>query len=210
MGTTILLADDHVLVRQGFRALLEKHGYTVAAEASDGLEAVRYVQRQSIQIAILDFTMPLMNGIEAAREIGSISPSTKVILLTMHTEDQYVIEALRSGVTGYVLKSRAADGLLTAIREAMQGNFYLSPGISRSVVDVFRGKSNMPEDPLSSRERQVLQLIAEGKSTREVAELLHISVKTVESHRAHIMEKLNIKDLPSLVRYAIRRGLITP
>ncbi len=206
----ILLADDHVIVRQGLKSLLEKEGLRIIAEASDGREAVRLAAEQKPDVAVLDLSMPLLNGVDAGREILQSLPRTRVILLTMHSEDRYVLEALRAGVTGYVLKSRAAAGLIEAINEVMKGNIYLSPGVSRAVVTAFLGKSELPTDPLTPRERQVLQLIAEGKATKEVAAVLGLSVKTAESHRARIMEKLGIHDTAGLVRYAIRQGLIQP
>lgn len=206
----ILLADDHVIVRQGLRALLEKENFTVVGEASDGREAVRIAADTRPDVCVLDLSMPMLNGVDAAREILQMAPRGKVVLLTMHGEDRYVLEALRAGVTGYVLKSRAAAGLTEAIHEVSRGNIYLSPGVSRAVVAAYLGKVEMPRDPLTARERQVLQLIAEGKATKEVAAVLGLSVKTAESHRARIMEKLDIHDTAGLVRYAIRQGLIEP
>jgi len=159
-------------------------------------------------VAILDISMPLLNGINAARELKKTSANAKVILLTKHDEDHYVIEALRAGVGGYVLKSQVANDLVHAIQEVCRGSVYLSPGISRAVVGAYLSETNVPADPLSARERQVLQLVGEGKSTKEIARHLGVSVKTIESHRARVMRKLNIHETASLVRYAIRRGLI--
>lgn len=210
MRLRILLADDHQIVRQGLKALLEREGFDVAAEASDGLEAVRLARDLQPDVAVLDIGMPLLNGIDAARQVLQASPRTKAILLTMHAEDQYVLEALRAGVTGYVLKTKAAGDLVQAIREVAGGAIYLSPGVSRAVVQAYRAKSDLPPDPLTPRERQVLQLIAEGKRTKEIAALLGVSVKTAESHRTRLMEKLNIHETASLVRYALQRGLIQP
>lgn len=207
MPLRILLADDHVIVRQGLRALLDRERLEVVGEASDGREAVKLATTLKPDLAVLDLAMPLINGMEAAREILKSDPRTKVILLTMHTEDRYILEALRAGVSGYVVKTRAAGDLLQAIREVHRGNFYLSPGISRVVVEAFLAKGDSPPDPLTSRERQVLQLIAEGKTTKQAAALLDISVKTAESHRTHIMQKLDIHETAGLVRYAIRLGL---
>jgi DNA-binding NarL/FixJ family response regulator len=157
---------------------------------------------------VLDISMPLLNGIDAAREVAKISPRTKTILLTMYTEDHYVLESLRAGVTGYVLKMRAALALVQAIQAVMKGEIYLSPGISRAVVQAFLSKTDIPEDPLTTREREVLQLVAEGKTTKEIAAQLGISAKTADSHRTNIMEKLDIHDTAGLVRYAIKRGII--
>ena len=210
MPTRLLLADDHSLVRQGLKALLERQGFQVASEASDGQEAVRLAAKVQPEVAILDISMPVLNGLDAARELLKSSPKTKVVLLTQHDEDHYVTEALRAGAKGYVLKSQAADDLVHAIREVCSGAVYLSPSISRAVVDAYLSRTYVSKDPLSARERQVLQLVGEGKSTKDVAAQLGISVKTAESHRARLMRKLDIHETASLVRYAIRRGLIQP
>jgi two-component system, NarL family, response regulator NreC len=204
----ILLADDHPMFRQGLKALLEREGYEVVAEASNGHEAVRLAHHLSPHIAVLDLGMPLLNGIDAARDIHKRAPDTQVVLLTMYEEDAYVLEALRAGIRGYVLKAQAAADLITAIREVLRGAIYLSPGISEAVVNAYRTKLDMPEDPLTGRERQVLQLVAEGKTTKEIAGILGISVKTIDSHRTRIMRKLEIHETASLVRYAIRHGVI--
>ncbi len=210
MPIRILLADDHQMVRQGLKALLEQEGFKVVGEAADGHQATRLAQELLPVIAILDLAMPLMNGIGADKAISQISPQTKVVVLTMHTEAQYVLEALRAGIRGYVLKSRAAGELVQAIREVSRGSTFLSPDISDTVDDAYLNKVDVPSDSLSPRELQVLQLVAEGKTTKEVASLLNISVKTAESHRTRIMEKLDIHETASLVRYAIRRGLVQP
>src|ERR1700688_842367 len=208
MRTRVLLADDHSLIRQSLRALLEKQGFQVVSEASDGQEALRSVEKTQPEVAILDISMPVLNGVDAARELVKSSPKTRVILLTQHDEDQYVTEALRAGVRGYVLKSQAAKDLLHAIQEVCRGKVYISPNISRAVVDAYLSKAHDSADPLSGRERQVLQLVGEGKSTKDIAAHLGISVKTAESHRARLMKTLDIHETASLVRYAIRRGLI--
>ena len=209
MPIRVVLADNHALVRQGLKALLEREGFQVAGEASDGQELLRLVANVRPEIAILDISMPILNGIDAARELQKSSP-TKTILLTRHDEDQYVTEALRAGVKGYVLKNQAATDLVQAIREVCRGGIYLSPSISGAIVGAFLSKTDLPADPLTSRERQVLQLVGEGKSTKEVAALLGISMKTAESHRTRLMQKLDIHETASLVRYAIRRGLVQP
>ena len=204
----ILLADDHVIVRQGFRALLEREGFEVVAEAADGHEAVRLAGELLPDVAVLDFAMPLLNGLDAAKEIRRCSPRTRTILLTVHSEDHYVLEALQAGVHGYVVKTQAAADLVQAIREIRGNAIYLSPTISRAVVEAYFDKATPPGDVLSSRERQVLQLVAEGKTTKEIAGVLGVSIKTADSHRARIMRKLDIHDTAGLVRFAIRRGLI--
>jgi two-component system, NarL family, response regulator NreC len=210
MPTRIVLADDHVLVRQGLKSLLEREHFQVMAEASDGQDAVRLIESHHPDIAILDISMPTLNGIDAARGLSRSAPKAKVILLTQHEEEQYIHEALEAGVKGYVLKNQVANDLIQAIRQVCRGEFYLSPGISRAVMEAYRNKSERPADPLTVRERQVLQLIAEGKSTKDTASVLGISVKTAESHRMRLMQKLNIHETASLVRYAVRRGLIQP
>ena len=210
MTIRVVLADDHQLVRQSLKALLEREGFQVAGEASDGQEALRLVPNVCPDVAILDISMPILNGLDAARELKKSSPRTKTILLTQHDEDQYVTEALRAGVRGYVLKNQAATDLVHAIQQVCRGEIYLSPSISRTVVEAFLSKTALPTDPLTSRERQILQLIGEGKSSKEIAALLGISIKTAESHRTRLMRKLDIHELASLVRYAIRRGLVQP
>jgi DNA-binding NarL/FixJ family response regulator len=210
MSIRLLLADDHAVVRHGLRALLEKEGYVVTAEAVDGQDAVRQAAQTHPDVAILDISMPILNGLDAARELRKCAPNVKVILLTRHDEPQYVTEALRAGVKGYVLKNQAATDLLHALQQVCSGGIYLSPGLTRAVVEAYLSKAQLPADPLTSRERQVLQLVGEGKSTRDIATLMGISVKTAESHRARLMRKLDIHETASLVRYAIRRGLVQP
>jgi two-component system response regulator NreC len=210
MAIRVVLADDHELVRQGLKALLEREGFQVAGEASNGQEAVRLVPTVSHDVVILDISMPILNGLDAARELQKSAQRTRTILLTQHDEDQYVTEALRAGVRGYVLKNQAATDLVQAIQQVCRGEIYLSPSISRTVVEAFLSKTALPTDPLTSRERQVLQLVGEGKSSKEIAALLGISIKTTESHRTRLMRKLDIHELASLVRYAIRRGLVQP
>ena len=210
MSIRILLADDHTIFRQGVRALLEREGFHVAGEAADGHAVIQMAAQLTPDVAVVDLAMPMLNGLDAAREITRASPRTRTILLTMHTEDPYVARALQAGIRGYVLKSQAAEDLVQAIREVARGAVYLSPGISQTVVEAYLAKRDLPPDPLTSREHQVLQLIAEGKTTKEVAVLLGVSVKTAESHRMRIMTKLDIHETAGLVRYAIRQGLVRP
>jgi DNA-binding NarL/FixJ family response regulator len=172
--------------------------------------ALQLVPKLRPDLAILDIGMPILNGLDAARELGKAANRTKTILLTRHDEEQYVTEALRAGVKGYVLKDQVARDLVCAIQQVSRGEIYLSPSITRTVAEAFLSKTGLPPDPLTSRERQVLQLIGEGKSSKEIAALLGISVKTAESHRTRMMQKLDIHDVASLVRYAIRRGLVVP
>jgi len=210
MRCRILLADDHQLFRQGLRGLLEKAGHEVVGEAADGRAAIALAQSLQPDIAVLDLSMPLLNGLDAAAEMKRVVPRTKVILLTMYTDKEYVLRALHAGARGYVLKSQAAEDLVRAVRETFTGEVYLSPAVSVSVVDAYLGRTGANEDPLTPRERQILQLVAEGKTTKAIGELLGITFKTAESHRNHIMKKLDIHQTAGLVRYAIRRGLIRP
>lgn len=210
MAIGILLVEDHAIVRQGVRSLLENCGFEIVQEASDGREAVHLAEAHHPDIAILDLSIPQLNGIDAARQILRVSPRTRSILLTMYKEDHYVLEALRAGVRGYVLKSQVAQDLVQAIREVIEGSVYLSPGISEAVVRGYLTGLEPSGDPLSPREREVLQLVAEGKSTKEIASILGISVRTAESHRGRIMSKLDVHETASLVRYAIRRGMVHP
>ena len=208
MAVRVLIADDHEMFRQGLRVLLEEEGFQFVAEACDGRQAVQLCQQHHPEVAILDVGMPVLNGIYAAREIIKANPRTRVVLLTQHTEDQMVLESLRAGVTGYVLKTRATAELVQALRAVCRGEMYLTQSISYTVVQAFLRKDELPERPLSDRERQVLQLVAEGKTTKEIASLLGISVNTADSHRTNLMEKLDIHDTAGLVRYALRNGVI--
>jgi len=208
MQGRLLLADDHEIVRQGLRALLEHKGFVVAGEAANGYEAIRLARELHPDIAILDLAMPLINGVGAARRILRELPGTKIILLTMHTEEPYVLDALQAGVAGYVVKSDAAADLAAAIEGVLQGATYLSSKISRAIVESYAEKKGLPLGPLSPREREVLQLITEGKTTKEIASLLEISVKTAEAHRTKIMTKIGTHGVAGLVRYAIRRGMV--
>jgi DNA-binding NarL/FixJ family response regulator len=203
----ILLADDHLIVRQGLKVLMQREGFEIVGEAADGQQAVRLARDHCPDVAVLDFAMPVLNGLDAAREILRSCPRTRVILLTMHTEDRYVHEALRVGVSGYVVKSQASADLVRAIREVSRDMTYLSPRVSRTVVQAYLAKSDAP-DPLTPREREVLRLVAEGKTTKEIAAILGISVKTAEAHRIRVMKKLETHNTASTVRYAIRQGLV--
>ncbi|ERR1041385_8566669 len=210
MTSRIILADDHAIVRQSLKLLLAGEGYHVTAEAANGAEAVELAAKLFPQIAILDIGMPVLNGIEAAREILRVSPRTKIVMLSMYSDDLYVVRALQAGVTGYVLKSRAADDLMQALRSVESGNMYLSPGVSRAVVQCMLNRNDPDQEVLSPRELQVLQLIAEGLTSKAIASTVGVSPKTIESHRARMMTKLNVHETASLVMYAVRRGLVQP
>ncbi len=208
MPLRVLLADDHELVRQGLRALLEQHGFTIVAEAADGRTAVTLASELRPDIAVLDVAMPMLNGVGAAEAIARAAPETRVILLTALNDGEFASAALRAGVRGFVLKLQNIDDLVHAIQEVNEGGLYVSPGMSQAVLDVVTKAAAV--EPLSPRERQVVQLVAEGKSTKQIAELLTISAKTAEFHRGRVMDKLNIHDTAGLVRYAIRHGLVVP
>lgn len=207
-GLRVLLADDHQTLREGLKALLERQGLQVVAEASDGRAAVEAARTLRPDVVVLDVAMPVLNGVDAAREIAAASPQTVVILLTALADARFAFDALRAGVRGFVDKSQGADELLRAIREVWEGGLYLGPGASQAVVDAGLAADAQRRDRLTPREQQVVRLVAEGKSTREIAEELGISVKTAEFHRARLMEKLNIHTTAGLVRYAIREGMI--
>src|SRR5881628_175896 len=208
----LVLADDHLVLRQALRALLEQRGLEVVADEADGSAAVAAVQRLNPDVVVLDVAMPVLNGVEAAREIARIAPACPVILLSGIDDTRFVREALKVGVKGFVQKSQGADDLVHAIEEVRGGRLYVSPGASQAIVDACA----TPDDQggqgshLTPRERQVLQLVGEGKSTKQIAEVLHISVKTAEFHRGRLMKKLNVHDTANLVRYAIREGWIAP
>jgi len=204
----ILLADDHQIVREGLRALLERAGHEVVGEAADGHEACKMARTLNPDIAVIDISMPLLNGLDAVREIRSLSPDIKSFVLTMYPDKAYVLQALKVGAKSFVLKSQAADDLLRALREVARGEVYLSPGVAASVVDADINNSDIATDPLTPRERQVLQLVAEGNSTKAAAKILNISFNTAESHRNRIMKKLHLHDVVALVRYAIQRGMV--
>jgi two-component system response regulator NreC len=209
MAIRILLADDHKIVRQGLRSLLlQKEGFEVVGEAENGQEAARLAEKLCPDVAILDVGMPILNGIDATREILRVSPRTRTILLTMHDDDGFVLKSLRAGVRGYLLKARAAEDLVQAIGVVSKGEVYLSPGISETVVQAYLNAVVPQPELLSDRERQVLQLVAEGKRTKEIAQILGVSTSTAESHRNHIMRKLDIHEIAGLVHYAIEHGLV--
>jgi len=210
MPLRVILADDHQIVRQGIRTLVERQGVTVVAEAADGLTLIEQARQHLPDLAIVDVSMPGLNGIDATRQMLAAAPTLAVVLLTMHDEELHVSAALRAGVRGYVLKTQAADELMDAIRTVSVGGTYLSPKVSRMVVSAYVSGADTAADPLTARERVVLQLIAEGKTTKDIAATLNLTVKTAESYRARLMEKLDIHDTAGLVRYAIRRGVITP
>jgi len=190
--------------------MVERAGHEVVGEASDGSEALRLTRTLKPDVAILDLSIPSPSGLDATREIRRIAPETKVILLTMQTDKSDVLRALGAGAKGYILKSQAAEDLIPAIHEASRGETYLSAGLATSVVSAYLQEIDPAADPLTARERQVLQLIAEGKTTKEIASLLGVSFKTAEAHRRHIMRKLDIHETAGVVRYAIRRGLLQP
>ncbi|PYQ50156.1 MAG: DNA-binding response regulator [Acidobacteria bacterium] len=208
MPPTIILADDHPVVRQGIRILLERESFEIVGEAVNGIEAVQLAAKYQPDVAVLDLAMPVMNGITAVGQIREISPRTKVVLLTMYTEEHHVLQALRAGVKACVTKTQAVEHLISAIREVCAGGVYLSPSVSGAVVQAYLAKSDAPYDPLTDRERQVLQLVAEGNTTKEIALVLGVAAKTAETHRVKVMEKLDIHSTAGLVRYAIRRGLV--
>ena len=208
MFNRVLIADDHALVREGIGILITRGGFTVVAEASNGQEALAHASSYQPDMAVLDMSMPIMNGLETAQELRKLSPRTRSIVLSRHDGVDYVLAAMRAGIKGYVLKSQSVVELLQALNDVSTGGFYLSPGVSGVVVDAVRSKSTVPdEDPLTGRERQVLKLIAEGYSTKECATILGVSVKTADSHRTRLMRKLGIHGTAGLVRYAVRHHL---
>ena len=212
--TTILLADDHTIVRQGIRSLLDaQEGIEVVGEAEDGRQAVEKAKELVPDIVVIDITMPNLNGIEATRQIKKINDKIRILVLTVHDNEEYVHQILQAGASGYLLKESAVSDLVSAINAVKKGDIFLSPSISKVVVkDYIRhveaesgGFDSL--NILTNREREILQLIAEGRTNKEIAALLKLSVKTVDVHRSHIMEKLHIHDITGLVKYAIRKGL---
>lgn len=213
--TRILLADDHALVRRGVRLILDSEpDLSVVAEAADGSEAVARGREHEIDLAILDVSMPRMTGLQAARELSRRKPGLRILMLSMHDNEQYFFEALKAGASGYVLKSVANRDLIEACRATMRGEPFLYPAAVRALVRDYldrasRGETT-PEDPLSPRELEVVKLIAEGMTSEEIAGQLFISKKTVDRHRANVLEKLGMRNRVELTRYAIRRGLVVP
>ncbi len=214
--TRVLLAEDHTIVRKGLRSLLDKEtGIKVVGEAEDGREAIAKAEELHPDVVVMDIAMPGLNGLEATRQIKKRFPDMKILILTMHTNEEYVLQTLKAGASGYLVKKAAPAELISAINAVHKGDSFLSPSISRTVIDEYiRRSKEISEgeegfEQLTVREREVLQLIAEGHKTREIAELLYISIKTVETHRAHIMNKLDIHSTAELTRYAIRKGIIS-
>ena len=209
----ILLADDHTVVRQGLRKVLEERPeWQVVAEAGDGREAVRLAEQLKPDVAVMDVSMPLLNGIEATRQITRRVPETKVLVLSMYSDEAYVIQMLKAGATGYLLKDSAGVDLLQAVQDVSQGNAFFSPAVARLMSDDYarqRGDTAVDRyESLSEREREIFQLVAEGKTNKEIARLLFIGSSTVETHRARIMEKLDVHSAAEIVLYAVRRGAI--
>ena len=208
----ILLADDHTVVRQGLRKVLEERPeWQVVAEAGDGHEAVRLAELHKPDVAVLDVAMPLLNGIEATRRIAKRVPHTRILVLSMYSDEAYVTQMMKAGATGYLLKDSAGVDLLEAVQAVAQGKSYFSPAVARLMLDDYarqRGTDDDRYESLSDREREIFQLIAEGKVNKEIATLLFISLSTVETHRARIMEKLDLHSAAEIVLHAVRRGVI--
>jgi two-component system, NarL family, response regulator NreC len=211
----ILLADDHVVMRRGIRALLERRpDFQVVAEAGDGREAVELTETHSPHVVVADIAMPNLNGIEAARQIAQKSPQTAIVILSMHSDESYVLRALKAGARGYLLKDSPESDLINAILAVHEGKAFFSPAISKMLVEDYmrqlqqRGADDSYE-LLTMREREVLQLLAEGKSNKDVATMLSLSIHTVETHRSNILQKLNLHGTPELILYAIRKGVIS-
>ncbi|HIC88097.1 MAG TPA: response regulator transcription factor, partial [Anaerolineae bacterium] len=210
----LLLAEDHRLMRQGLRALLEdEENIKIVGEAGDGPTAVAEAERLQPDIVLMDITMPHLNGLDATIRIRQRCPNTRVIILSMHENEEFIFQALRVGASGYLLKKSASSELHMAVEAVSRGEWYLTPAVSRSVIEEYirRAEEGTPRSPyerLTSREREVLQLVAEGYTNREIAERLHISIKTVDKHRTSLMSKLDIHDSAGLVRYAVSKGLV--
>jgi two-component system, NarL family, response regulator NreC len=211
----ILLADDHVVIRKGLRLLLESHAdFKVVAEASDGRETVALTEQHSPDVVVLDVAMPKLNGIEAARQIAAKQPQTAIVFLSMHSDEGYVLKALKSGAKAYLLKDSAEHDLINAIHAVHEGKAYFSPAISRMLVEEYMRQMQEREvvdsyDLLTTREREILQLLAEGKTNKDVAAILNLSLYTVETHRSNILQKLNLHSGSELILYAVRKGVIT-
>ena len=211
LKTRILLADDHTVVRDGLRMVLDAApDLEVVAEASDGAEAVELALSEQVHLAVLDLSMPRMTGLQAAHELSRRQPELRVLILSMHDNEQYFFEALKSGASGYVLKTVANRDLIEACRAAMRGEPFIYPAAVRAIVRDYLDRGSPPEELLTPRELEVVKLIAEGLTSDEVAEQLSISSKTVDRHRANLLEKLGMRNRVELTRYAIRRGLVEP
>ncbi len=210
----IVIADDHTIVRSGIRSLLEKmQGLEVVGEAADGRETLKLTKAMETDIAILDIAMPRMNGIETTRRILKEKPRVKVIILSMYANEEYVLQAIQAGASGYLLKDVATSELELAIRAVARGETYLSSAVSKHVIDSYRrrvAEEGLSPEKLTDRQREILQLIAEGHSTKEIARILSLSTKTVEAHRTELMKRLDVHDVAGLVRYAVKTGIITP
>jgi len=210
----VLLADDHTLVRAGIRGLLEGlSGIEVAGEAGDGRETLRLAEDLRPDVVVLDVGMPGLNGLEVAGRLATIDASIRVLILSMHTSEEYVLRALRAGCAGYLLKGSAVSELEVAVRAVARGETYLSPAVSKRVVDDYVSRTGGAADPLDAltpRQREILQLAAEGYSSKKIAQQLGLSPRTVEAHRAQLMERLDLHDVASLVRFAVKVGLVTP
>jgi len=205
----ILLADDHAVVRQGFKMILDAQAdMEIVGEAANGRQAVDLAEQLRPDVVVMDVSMPELNGIEATRRLATSVPRARVVALSMHKDSVYVREILRAGARGYLLKDSGAADLVAAIRAVASGESYLSPAVSNAVLDDYRRHATNPIDLLTSREREVLQMLAEGKTNKEIAGVLNLSVYTVEAHRGRIMEKLNLHSIGELVRFAVRSGLI--
>jgi len=210
-----LLADDHTLMRSGLRVLLEQQSdLAVVGEASDGREAVALVASQRPDVLVMDIGMPSLNGIEAAAQITQSHPEISIVMLSMHSDESYVLRALKAGARGYLLKDSAEADLIRAVHSVTEGKSFFSPAVSKVLLDDYvrklkRSGTEDPYDLLTPREREVLQLVAEGESNKDVAQLLNLSVYTVETHRSNIMEKLNLHGVPELILYAVRKGIIS-
>ncbi|MBV8809450.1 MAG: response regulator transcription factor [Acidobacteriaceae bacterium] len=211
----IVLADDHTILRNGLRLLLERHSdFTVVGEASNGREAVDLVLQHPPDVVIIDIAMPILNGIEASRRINASQPKTAVIILSVHSDESYILRALRAGARGYLLKDSAEADLIQAVRAVAAGKAYFSPAVSKVLADdyvrqVVQQGVEDPYDLLTPRERELLQLIGELKSTKEIADLLNLSPHTVDTHRGNLMQKLNLHSIPELILYAVRKGIIS-
>jgi two-component system, NarL family, response regulator NreC len=213
MAVTILLADDHHVMRQGLRMLLEaQEDFRVVAEVGDGLEAVKLAERLKPHVLIVDLMMPGINGLEVARQVSHRSPQTRIIVLSMYGNEPYVLEALRNGAVGYVLKDANAAELLRAVHEVVAGRRYLSPPLSEHAIEAYLQKAQDAVldlyETLTTREREVLQLAAEGRTNADIAAVLCVSPRTVETHRAHLMHKLGLHTQADLIRYALKRGIL--